>query len=102
MSELTQHLREIEMRLEAATIPPNAFEVLYRMGYDSDKEPYCRLIAHAPTDLTRLLSALRLCVEQRDAWIRVAWNLESREDSPELSVEPCNKALAEILNGGSE
>ena len=56
---LNERLKEIEARLEGATVPKDAFDVLYSMGYDSEKEPYCRLIAHAPTDLALLLALVK-------------------------------------------
>lgn len=60
-----KRLEEIEARLAAApTIPKNTFQILYDMGYDSEKEPHCRLIANAPADIRDLLAIVKL---QREA-----------------------------------
>lgn len=118
----TQHLREIEMRLEAATPGPwfidgaevradgspdttnsGVADCTFKIcevprltekldGFASDRE----FIAHAPTDINRLLSALRLAVERHKL------STELSEHAARQVYEQTLEELAEILNGGSE
>lgn len=108
---LTEALKEIKDRVEKATPGPwkwnrgwkpdpssktyDGFmgelkpDVLW-YGMDGEEGIYCNnkfdseLIAHAPTDITRLLSALELAIEQRDSALMqdddVYWDLDEKNN----------------------
>lgn len=90
LSEMSRMSKEIEARLEAAKEHPEA------VGPDNS---YMRggvthlgeLVQHAPTDLHRLIAALRKAVEQRDLYMEPVINAERDSRDAELS---------RILGGG--
>lgn len=62
----------------------------------------CTFAAHAPTDIARLLKALRLCVEQRNHAIRLAHRFGNRAEEHskrDVKIKRADKALAEVLGG---
>lgn len=56
------------------------------------------LIAHAPTDISRLLSALELAIQQRDSWAKWAESV-SRYNNSEYSISQDNAAIEKVLEG---
>lgn len=63
--------------------------------------PYDKaLIAHAPTDIDRLLRALEKCVEQRDHWVSVYGEDMCKKDGfMDRKLAPMNAELSRILGG---
>lgn len=91
-SDLPQALAAIEKRLEAA----------YQTTYNAVTWPLREKARfdfreHAPTDLARLLKALRLAIKQRDLALREVEGLPI-EQLPEF-IERRDKALSAILEG---